>query len=83
MTTQGAGNREHGTEDTAEFLRRAMPRIEDEPTLGRDLWPAVTQRIRRNELAHAVPWFDWALAGGVAVFAVAFPAAIPVLFYYL
>jgi hypothetical protein len=31
----------------------------------------------------AVPWFDWALAGGVALLAVAFPAAVPVLLYYL
>jgi hypothetical protein len=30
-----------------------------------------------------VPWFDWALAGGVAAFAVAFPVSIPVLLYYL
>jgi hypothetical protein len=31
----------------------------------------------------SVPWFDWALAGGVALFAVAVPAAIPALLYYL
>jgi hypothetical protein len=31
----------------------------------------------------APPWFDWALACGLAVFAVVFPAAIPVFLYYL
>jgi hypothetical protein len=31
----------------------------------------------------AVPWFDWALAAGVALFAVTVPAAVPVLLYYL
>jgi hypothetical protein len=30
-----------------------------------------------------VPWFDWALLGGLAVFAVSFPATIPVFLYYL
>jgi hypothetical protein len=32
---------------------------------------------------HTVPWFDWALLGGLVVFAISFPATIPVFLYYL
>jgi len=28
-------------------------------------------------------WFDWALAAGLALVAVSFPASIPLLLYYL
>ena len=47
------------------------------------------QRRLRAESVHAcaaqvrVPWFDWALAGGLALLLAAFPAWIPVLLYYL
>jgi hypothetical protein len=64
-----------------------MPPLGENAVPERDLWPAMEQRLhQQNEIASglkAVPWFDWALAGGVAVFAVAFPAAVPVLLYYL
>jgi hypothetical protein len=32
---------------------------------------------------HAVPWFDWALISGLALFAISFPATIPVFLYYM
>jgi hypothetical protein len=32
---------------------------------------------------YTVPWFDWALLAGLGVFAVSFPATIPVFLYYL
>jgi hypothetical protein len=32
---------------------------------------------------HAVPWFDWAILAGLVLFAISFPATIPVFLYYL
>jgi hypothetical protein len=36
-----------------------------------------------DERPARVPWFDWALIGALAALIAAFPAAIPVLMYYL
>jgi len=87
MKMQGTGNRDRGTEAFEQLLRRAVPPAGDDPGPERDLWPAMQRRLNgRDEVAAklgTVPWFDWALAAGVAVFTVAFPAAIPVLLYYL
>lgn len=47
----------------------------------RDLWPAMQRRLATRPAA--LPWFDWALIGGLALFIAAFPAAIPVFLYYL
>ena len=33
--------------------------------------------------AASVPWFDWALAGGLVAFAAIAPRTIPVILYYL
>jgi hypothetical protein len=62
------------------LLKQAMPPIGNTGP-GRDLWPAMRRRL--DAQPAPVPWFDWALAGSLAVFAFAFPAAIPVFFYYL
>ena len=63
-----------------QFLKNALPPIGDtEPS--RDLWPRMLQRLEARPAAP--PWFDWALAGGVAIFALFVPAAIPVFLYYL
>jgi hypothetical protein len=63
-----------------EVLQGALPKVEAaQPS--RDLWPAVLRRI--DEKPSAPPWFDWALAGGLAAGAIFFPTAIPVLLYYL
>jgi hypothetical protein len=80
-----------------DLLRQALPPIETgpaepsvslEPSI--DLWPAVLRRLNAHPAAHpaAQPcskwvWFDWALAAGLAVVAVSFPASIPLLLYYL
>jgi hypothetical protein len=62
------------------ILKATLPAVEDvEPR--RDLWPAVLRRLDAQPTAP--PWFDWALAGGLATLAIFFPAAIPVLLYYL
>lgn len=47
----------------------------------RDLWPAMQRRMRAKEAAP--PWFDWALAGALAIFVMTFPASIPVFLFYL
>jgi hypothetical protein len=63
-----------------QLLKQALPPLgNNEPA--RDLWPAMLRRI--DARPAAVPWFDWALAGGLAAFALAFPASIPVFLYYL
>ena len=76
-------NREH--KRIRELLQQALPPVGEarEPT--HDLWPALQARINQSAAPARliIPWFDWALAGGVAIVAVAFPASIPVLLYYL
>jgi hypothetical protein len=67
-------------EKLQELLRAALPKLDaGEPA--RDLWPAMQRRLDRKP--SAPPWFDWALAGGLVALACCFPAAIPVLLYYL
>jgi hypothetical protein len=64
-----------------------VPPVGEDAGLERDLWPQMRARLQQETggavRLKAVPWFDWALAGGVALVAVAFPAAVPVLLYYL
>jgi hypothetical protein len=79
---QGTGNREQGTEGVERLLRQALPRIADDNELDRDLWPAMLRRLDERRTVH-VPWFDWALAGGLAAVLALFPAWIPMLLYYL
>jgi hypothetical protein len=70
----------HDEERMKQLLRKAMPPVgEAEPA--RDLWPAMLRRL--DAKADAPPWFDWALLGGLVVFAAFFPASIPVFLYYL
>jgi hypothetical protein len=96
MREQGTGNshpnehkslvgdpgREQGTEAVERLLQQALPRIEDDAELGRDLWPAMLRKLEERRKVH-VPWFDWVLAGGLAAVLAVFPAWIPVLLYYL
>lgn len=49
--------------------------------LGRDLWPELLRRL--DERPVRVPWYDWALAGSIAVMFLAFPRLILVLAYHL
>jgi hypothetical protein len=62
------------------LLVEAIAPVEENAEPRRDLWPAV---LRRLDETTTPPWFDWALLGGLTVMAVAFPAAIPVVLYYL
>ena len=70
----------HDQERIKRLLKDSLPPISDaEPQ--RDLWPQMLQRL--DARPSAPPWFDLALAGGLAVFSVALPASIPVFLYYL
>jgi hypothetical protein len=61
------------------LLKEALPPMRDiEPR--HDLWPRMLARLSERAMP---PWFDWALAGGLAVVAIVFPSAIPVFLYYL
>jgi hypothetical protein len=68
------------------LLQQALPPVDAEPVPERDLWPAVFRRLNTQAVARPRSrwvWFDWALAAGLALVAVAFPASIPLLLYYL
>jgi len=89
---QGFGNREQKTEirdqdadRIKQLLKRAIPRMGDDAELDRDLWPAMLQRIDHENVRRGarIPWFDWALAGGLVAFAAIVPRTIPVILYYL
>jgi hypothetical protein len=70
----------HEEDRMKQLLKQALPPTGD-PEPERDLWPAMLQQLDAQPAAP--PWFDWALAGGLAVFAVVFPASIPVFLYCL
>jgi hypothetical protein len=72
-----------------ELLKQALPPVESNAEPERDLWPAVLRKLDedaaapRRAIPSSIPWFDWALLGGLVVFTVSFPATIPVFLYYL
>jgi hypothetical protein len=77
-----------------QLLKQALPPVAPDAEPARDLWPAVLRRLdtegaptrarpEQSALHQSPPWFDWALAAGLVVFAIAFPATIPVFLYYL
>jgi hypothetical protein len=68
------------------LLKQALPPVAPDAEPAHDLWPAVLRRLDAKSAGaslRTIPWFDWALIAGLALFAVAFPATIPVLLYYL
>ena len=73
-----------------QLFKQAVPPVASGAESARDLWPVMLRRLDEDAvgaptraIARPVPWFDWALIGGLAVFALAFPATIPVFLYYL
>ncbi len=79
----GDPGRDQGSERRLErLLRQSVPRIQDDAEPDRDLWPAMLRKLEERRKVR-VPWFDWALAGGLAGLLAFFPAWIPVLLYYL
>jgi hypothetical protein len=68
-----------------QLLRESLPPIGDGAEPARDLWPAMLRRMDEQSEpgASSIPWFDWALAGGLVAFAAIAPRTIPVILYYL
>ena len=72
-----------------QLVRQALPPVDPAAEPSRDLWPAVLRRLdaepaaQTGALTISPPWFDCALLAGLIVFAVSFPASIPVFLYYL
>ena len=77
----------HDEDRIQHLLRQALPPVEVEPAEPtHDLWPQVLRRLDEHPAAQPQSkwvWFDWALAAGLAVMTVSFPASIPLLLYYL
>jgi hypothetical protein len=74
----------HDENRIKELLKQALPPVERNAEPERDLWPAVLRKLDADTAQrNSVPWFDWALLGGLAIFAASFPATIPVFLYYL
>lgn len=82
---QRSESRDHEEEHLKQLLQSAMPRVGDEPEMERDLWPGMLRRMDERSVHRVkrVPWFDWALAGGLVAFAAIVPRTIPVILYYL
>jgi hypothetical protein len=82
---QGTGMRDQEADRMTLLLKSAIPRMDDEVDLPRDLWPAMLRRMDEPSArgVASVPWFDWALAGSLVVFAAIAPRTIPVILYYL
>jgi hypothetical protein len=81
---QGSGVRDQ-EEQLKQMLREALPPLGADAEADRDLWPAMLRRMDGEGArgAVSVPWFDWALAGGLVAFAAIAPRTIPVILYYL
>ena len=70
----------HEDEKIRSLLKKTFPPV---AAAGppRDLWPAVLRRL--DEAPARVPWYDWALAALVLLWAMLFPRGVPVLLYHL
>jgi hypothetical protein len=72
-----------------QLLKQSLLPVERNAEPEHDLWPAVLRRLDEDAAtphrtnSFSMPWFDWALLGGVAVFVLSFPVTIPVFLYYL
>jgi hypothetical protein len=66
-------------EGVRKLLKQALPKMElEEPR--QDLWPAVLRKIDER---GPIPWYDVVLAGTLVLMGILFPAAFPVLLYYM
>jgi len=72
------------------LLKASVPKIETDTQPGRDLWPATLRRLDQETASSSSArarlnwaWFDGALAASLLVLVVSFPAAIPLVLYYL
>ena len=78
-------SREQESERMTQLLREALPPIGDGTEPPRDLWPSMLRRMDEQTIGRgaSIPWFDWALAGGLVAVAAIAPGTIPVILYYL
>ncbi len=81
---QGSGVRDQEGQ-IKQMLREALPPLGADAEPDHDLWPAMLRRMdeQNSRGTASVPWFDWALAGGLVAFAAIAPRTIPVILYYL
>jgi hypothetical protein len=82
---QGIVARDQEVDGMERLLRSALPPVDDDPEVDRDLWPAMLRRMDEQALRgpRSVPWFDWALGGALLAFVAMAPRTIPVILYYL
>ena len=82
---QGPEIRDQEQERMKQLLREALPPHGTDAEPDGDLWPAMLRRMdeQNTRAATSVPWFDWALAGGLLAFVSIAPRTIPVILYYL
>jgi hypothetical protein len=67
-------------EEMKKLLKEALPPMR-EAELGRDLWPAMLQRLAAPPLR--MPWWDWVLLAGASATILFVPGVIPALLYHL
>ena len=67
-------------EEMKKLLKEALRPMRD-AELGRDLWPAVLERLAAPPLR--VPWWDWVLLAGTSSTSLFVPGVIPALLYHL
>ena len=79
MSPEKHDPQEHNEEEIRLALRAALPPVDTE--LHRDLWPAMLRRL--DAPAQRVPWYDWALVGGLAGATIFFPKLILLFAYHL
>jgi hypothetical protein len=67
-------------EEMKKLLKEGLPPMRD-AELGRDLWPAMLQRLAAPPLR--MPWWDWVLLAGASATILFVPGVIPALLYHL
>jgi hypothetical protein len=74
-----------GTGEMEHLLRNALKAVGEQAEPDRDLWPAMLRRFDEESKTRVsrIPWFDWALAGGLVAFVAMAPHTVPVILYYL
>ena len=67
-------------EEMKKLLKEGLPPLRD-AELGRDLWPAMLERLAAPPLR--MPWWDWVLLAGASATILFVPGVIPTLLYHL
>jgi hypothetical protein len=69
----------YGEKEIQRLLKEVVPPVDRD--LRRDLWPAMLRRLEAPP--KSLPWYDWALMGGLGCWLVFFPSGILHLLYHL